>query len=192
MNVQNERMCIWVVGVFIKRADEGDCSWTSVLLHWSSADPLIHLPLHLHSFLSEYWAQQGPTFSLHSLPFKKAPSCPHSFLHLYSWQPVQSIFHLRSPWFGSCLQSSLFLQSADCFLERNDELCHPVFSLNFCRSEFSLYHHLHGRHFLTHHLGDCVRLLEALQKVPALLSLSTLFDRSKASHDKSKQLALWL
>ncbi len=42
----------------------------------SSADPLIHLPLHLHTFLSEHWAQQGPTFLLHSLPFKKAPSSP--------------------------------------------------------------------------------------------------------------------
>jgi len=41
----------------------------------------------------------------------------------------------------------------------------------FCRTEFSVYHPLHGRHFLTHHLGDCLRLLETLQKVPALLSL---------------------
>ncbi len=137
-----------------------------------------------------------PSRVLHSLctvyPLKKPQVATIHSCTWYSWQPVQSIFHLRSPWFGSCLQSSLVLQSADCFLERNDVLCHPVFSLHFCRSEFSLYHHLHGRHFLTHHLGDCVCLLETLQKVPVLLSLSTLFDRSKASHDKSKPLALWL
>lgn len=52
----------------------------------------------------------------------------------------------------------------------NAALCHPVFSFKFCRTEFSLYHPLHGRHFLTHHPGDCLRLLETLQKVPALLS----------------------
>lgn len=47
-------------------------------------------------------------------------------------------------------------------------------SFKFCRTEFSIYHPLHGRHFLTHHLGDCLRLLETLQKVPALLSLYSL------------------
>lgn len=139
----------------------------TVLLHWSSADPFIHLPLHLHTFLSHI---SELSRVLHSpctvYPLKKAPHCPIHSCTWYSWQPVQSVFHLRSPYFGPCLQSSLVFQSTVWMYYVT-----LYSSFKFCRTEFSIYHPLHGRHFLTHHLGDRLRLLETLQKVPALLSL---------------------
>lgn len=180
----------------MKRADEGDYLWTSVLLHWSSADPLIHLPLHLPTFLSEHWAQQAPAFPLHSVPFKKplvAPFIPALGIpgNLCNQSSIWGLLNLnlvyRVVWSFRVL--FVFWRGMMYYVT----LYSPF---KFCRTEFSLYHPLHGRHFLAHHLGDCVRLLETLQKVPALLSLSIVLDRSKASHNKShcsckKGLCTW-
>lgn len=98
-----------------------------------------------HISVTHFWAQRV----LHSLctvyPLK-SPMLPHSFLYL------------------------VFLATCAISLPRMYYV--TLYSaFKFCRTEFSIYHPLDGRHFLTHHLGDCLRLLETLQKVPALLSL---------------------
>lgn len=107
--------------MFMKRTDEGaDCF----------SDPLIHFSTH-------FWAQWDPAFPLHSLPFKTPQNLPIHSCTWYSWQPVQSIFQLRSPWFGPKERFSPS-EHCLCFGEERNTMS-PCILLLICAGRSSLY-----------------------------------------------------